>query len=75
MTNETVFSGCGPSAPGPHSDPCPPMSSGIPAPARLPAQELALVVPAEAVRSHTHAQLQQEEGWSERKEHWITTRD
>lgn len=51
------------------------MSSGIPAPARLPAQELALVVPAEAVRSHTHAQLQQEEGWSERKEHWITTRD
>lgn len=55
--------------------PVPPMSSGIPTPARLPAQELALVVPAEAVRSHTHAQLQQEEGWSERKEHWITTRD
>lgn len=43
--------------------PCPP---GRPA--------LAAVAP-EAVRIHTHARLQQEEGWSERKEHWTTTRD
>jgi hypothetical protein len=62
-------------SPGPHSDQLPPMSSDAPAPSRLPAQKLALVAPVEAVRSHTHAQLQQEEGWSERKEHWATTRD
>lgn len=52
---------------------CPPESL---APRPLPAcPPGAGSVAPEAVRVHTHAQLQQEEGWSERKEHWTTTRD
>lgn len=60
-----------PQPPGPCHGGQPSRVLGAPAPAR-PA--LASVAP-EAVRIHTHAQLQQEEGWPERKEHWTTTRD
>lgn len=71
MTGYDLLTNCGPS--DPNHNWLPPMSL-VPRP--LPAcPPGAGVGGARGSRIHTHAQLQQEEGWSERKEHWTTTRD